>query len=1088
MKGRLGRKLRFLLLLSISLSLAVLLYFSLKSFQIRRSLLVQRALESQQKRLLQTEQFYLHDLEAAFKETIKQTLDDLSLKWRAEKKPVINRDLKHLDFWRNHYIQSILPKFGIILPDKREVLIQSEQNLPVRKQIFSQKIGETRDIFEVIETNLRIYDSAEDLMVRFRQAGNTNEDFSSQERIAIDFYQHVERIQIFNRIREALSDSSFKRSHLEDFLKVNKSLKWKKSLESVLESEDFQEIQEIINGFLEERKKLLRSLYQFKNHKKKKQLKRFLTLLDRVYGDHNFRKALPSRRKSYQNLKEYRWQELLDMIDPFGLKIHSFLKKVGSHANDLRTYFSIYNRDKSNHFHMFSKPLHYRNIEDPDWRGQQVLLDVIVNGMTLRDATMDPYGWDTIRAIVGIQTSDVRKRFIHYGTGKEEVILYCDHLPVRESYDAYFYGLEPLQRLLSLWMIKRSRVKDLYLSMLNEVQSNQQVLSVNEIAQRLNLSRTHSSEQFRYDFTRLSSSLNEVYNKMIHQFQPGGTQQSLSPFHQLFHFFSFNKRDLNHLSSLQNLWSQQTKGKFLEFKDLNLYLKQFSQQKVDPLDQDSLKLSPKALRLGDSIVFVLYSSFFDQLYVAKIPKNSIEGELNKLSYILLGIVLISLFFSLVLINKLSLSILSPINLINRSVENFKNNSANLPQPGVFTGDELEMVDRLFVKMSHITRERISQLQTMNTLLEQEVHENHFHPVAKIMSDLFDLPSVQILVFDQGSQSRIFLNGNHQFSLNIPSLDSLDIEFESGSFQEISLEGERVQVLGLKKGFSVQNSESQEDPWYALVLLQNPPGDWFTKENQSMFYAFADQWITLAHRLHLNQFHEESIEGREVQNQLLPQQLPQLDRIDLCANFEAARFLGGDFYDCRIRGNELEMVISDVSGKGIGPSLFGMTCKSYLELLGERESLVEILQALNNQLCEEDRQSLFATMFICRLDLESNKLRYCSAGHNRMILQRANKDIEYLSTDGIPLAFLPGQEFEELSTQLYPGDLLFLYTDGLVELENPQLELFGYPRIEDILANDFSSCQEIQDKFLSECTRFRKDRLPSDDLTMMFLRV
>jgi len=1088
MKGRLGRKLRILLLLSISLSLAVLLYFSLKSFQIRRSLLVQRALESQQERLLQIEQFYLHDLESAFKETIQQTLEDLSLKWRAEKKPVINRNLKHLDFWRSHYIEYTLPKFGLILPEKREDLIQSEQNLPVRKQILSQKIGETRDFFEVLETNLKIYDSAENLMVRFRHAGNTVESFSSQEKIAIDFYQHVERIQIFNRIREALSDSSLTQTHIEDFLKINKSLKWKRSLESALESQDSEKIQGIIQRFLEERKKLLRSLFQFKNHKKKKQLRRFHTLLSRIYGEHNFHKALPAKRKPYQSLKEYRWQELLDMIDPFGLKIHSFLKKVGSHTNDLRDYFSLYNRDKSNHFHMFSKPLHYRNIEDPDWRGQQALLDVIVNGMTLRDATMDPYSWDTIRAIVGIQTSDGRKRFIHYGIGKEEVILYCDHLPVRKSYDAYFYGLEPLQRLLSLWMIKRSRVKDLYLSMLNEVQSNQQVLSIGEIAQRLNLSRSPSTGQFRYDFSRLSSSLSEVYNKMILQFQPGNPQQSLSPFHQLFHFFSLNKRDLNHLSSLQSLWSQQTKGKFLEFKDLDLYLKEFSQQTVEPLDQDSLKLSPKALRLGDTIVFVLYSSFFEQLYVAKIPRDSIEGELDKLSYILLGIVLVSLSVSLLLINKLSLSILSPVNLISRSVENFKNNPSNLPQPTVFTGDELEMVDRLFVKMSHITRERISQLQTMNTLLEEEVHENHFHPVAKIMSDLFDLPSVHILVFDQGSQSRIFLNGNHQFSLNIPSLESLDIEFESGSFQEISLEGERVQILGLKKSFSVQNSESQEDPWYALVLLQNPPGDWFTNENQSMFYAFADQWITLAHRLHLNQFHEESIEGREVQNQLLPQLLPQLERVDLCAHFEAARFLGGDFYDCRIRGEELEMVISDVSGKGIGPSLFGMTCKSYLELLGEGDSLVEILQALNNQLCEEDRQSLFATMFICRLDLKTHKLRYSSAGHNRMILQRANKEIEYLSTEGIPLAFLPGQEFEEMETQLHPGDLLFLYTDGLVELENPQLELFGYPRIEETLAMEYSSCQELQENFLQKCESFRKDRLPSDDLTMLFLRV
>ena len=124
---------------------------------------------------------------------------------------------------------------------------------------------------------------------------------------------------------------------------------------------------------------------------------------------------------------------------------------------------------------------------------------------------------------------------------------------------------------------------------------------------------------------------------------------------------------------------------------------------------------------------------------------------------------------------------------------------------------------------------------------------------------------------------------------------------------------------------------------------------------------------------------------------MPSEAPESkDLLDISFSFVAAKYLGGDFYDFVAfeDSDHVGMVISDVSGKGVGPSLFGTTCQAYLGLLAtDPNNTGQTLENMNERLCENKNNSLFATAFYLTIDLNNLRMTYSSAGHNKMYLYR-----------------------------------------------------------------------------------------------------
>jgi serine phosphatase RsbU (regulator of sigma subunit) len=216
-------------------------------------------------------------------------------------------------------------------------------------------------------------------------------------------------------------------------------------------------------------------------------------------------------------------------------------------------------------------------------------------------------------------------------------------------------------------------------------------------------------------------------------------------------------------------------------------------------------------------------------------------------------------------------------------------------------------------------------------------------------------------------------------------------------------------------------------------------------------------------------------------------------------YQAARFLGGDFYDVRSSDNYGVYLIADVSGKGLPAALFAATVKACFDAIWRlrvedsvdkkdfQPGLGEIFQKINDYTLKNHRKGFFCTAFVCYLDRHEMKLYYASGGHNKMILVR-NQEIIHLSAKGFPLGFIDGL-YEELNIDVQIGDMVFLYTDGITEAEDEAKNLFGMERLHEILISlKNHSVEEVGRAVIDGLQAFTKGAEQSDDLTYVVFKV
>lgn len=193
---------------------------------------------------------------------------------------------------------------------------------------------------------------------------------------------------------------------------------------------------------------------------------------------------------------------------------------------------------------------------------------------------------------------------------------------------------------------------------------------------------------------------------------------------------------------------------------------------------------------------------------------------------------------------------------------------------------------------------------------------------------------------------------------------------------------------------------------------------------------------------------------DIQLNMLPNQFPAFpDRqeFDLYAVMDPAKEVGGDFYDFfLIDDDHLALVIADVSGKGIPASLFMVISKTLIKnvtLSGMYHNPAEILYDVNDRLCEGNKDDMFVTVWLGILTISSGEMVSACAGHEYPVFYRNGQGF-VLERDphGLALGVIEGSRFRNVTWQLNPGDMLFLYTDGVPEANNSREELFGNERM------------------------------------------
>lgn len=232
---------------------------------------------------------------------------------------------------------------------------------------------------------------------------------------------------------------------------------------------------------------------------------------------------------------------------------------------------------------------------------------------------------------------------------------------------------------------------------------------------------------------------------------------------------------------------------------------------------------------------------------------------------------------------------------------------------------------------------------------------------------------------------------------------------------------------------------------------------------------------------------------DIQASMLPRvfpPFPERGELDLFASMKPAKEVGGDFYDFFMTGDKLWCIMADVSGKGVPAALFMVIGKTLIKTTAQSgKSPGEVLESVNNLLCEGNDAGLFITAFAGCLDLNTGGFTCSNAGHNLPLMSRNGRwDIcKMQSEPDLPLALYDGMPYGEESFVLEKGDGLFMYTDGVTEAFNADGGMYGDDRL--VKAANNANAQR-SDAFVGAIRKdleaFVDGAEQSDDITLLAL--
>ena len=229
---------------------------------------------------------------------------------------------------------------------------------------------------------------------------------------------------------------------------------------------------------------------------------------------------------------------------------------------------------------------------------------------------------------------------------------------------------------------------------------------------------------------------------------------------------------------------------------------------------------------------------------------------------------------------------------------------------------------------------------------------------------------------------------------------------------------------------------------------------------------------------------------EIQQRFQPTAPPIVPGYELQGISFSCYEIGGDYYDFIEREDgRLVVALGDVSGKGTAAALLMSSLHAAVHAqAASTSSLVETISNVNRYLAENIPSNRFVTLFYAELDPKSGSLAFVNAGHNPPIIVHESGTVEQLSSGGLPLGIIPDTEYREGRTQLNPGDVLVIYSDGVSEAINPSDEEFGPDRLCQVVTENLNATAAgIRDRIESALTKFVQGTPANDDITLVIVK-
>ena len=314
---------------------------------------------------------------------------------------------------------------------------------------------------------------------------------------------------------------------------------------------------------------------------------------------------------------------------------------------------------------------------------------------------------------------------------------------------------------------------------------------------------------------------------------------------------------------------------------------------------------------------------------------------------------------------------------------------------------------------------------------------------------------------------------------------IDLHSWFGTF----VNGKRITYHWLSDGDRIEVGKDQ-----AVTFLFSSDGDDHVPEDvgqgppiEALIDVLAEEHKNVGDKRHLVEL--ELMLAHETQKHRLRQPIPDLEHLVFRAASSPARWVCGDFYDfITFEGGQVMAVLGDVSGKGVAAALLSSMLQGCLEMqLRLGDSLEAATRKLNWFMCTKSHSGDFATMFLMSVDREGTG-SYLSAGHKPACLFRSSDaSIEELPSNGGLLGAFPDTRFSTDAFELRKGDVLVVYSDGLIEAENPDEEMFGKDRLVEVIRNEARNGATQLEYALGEAYEsFVGGQSQIDDVTVMIV--
>jgi len=314
----------------------------------------------------------------------------------------------------------------------------------------------------------------------------------------------------------------------------------------------------------------------------------------------------------------------------------------------------------------------------------------------------------------------------------------------------------------------------------------------------------------------------------------------------------------------------------------------------------------------------------------------------------------------------------------------------------------------------------------------------------------------------------------------------DPRFASGT---VVLQGVRS-VLAVPLGVS--------DKVFGIIYADSPIAEGrFTEDHLKVLTTLAsvaairvENTRLVEARLERERLERELALASEIQQRFQPTAPPQIPGYELQGISFPCYEIGGDYYDFIEREDgRLVIALGDVSGKGTAAALLMSSLHAAVHAqAGSHDSLVSTISAVNKYLADNIPANRFVTLFYAELDPESGALSFLNAGHNPPLIVHAAGTVEQLASGGLPLGIKPDADYREGRTQLQPGDVLVVYSDGVTEAVSPTGEEFGSTRLYEVVSRNIeSSAAGIRDRIESSLTKFSQGTSAADDITLVIVK-